>query len=110
MHKEDVSNTACAFIAGATVGASIALLFAPQAGPELRSSVRDFTRRAQDEWAHASERGESALDTIFQRGKEWVQNAMRKQATGSAEDMQSTEAAMGAAQPRGTARHTGQDK
>ena len=36
MHKEDVSTTTCAFIAGATVGAGIALLFAPQAGPELR--------------------------------------------------------------------------
>ena len=109
MHKEDVSNATFAFIAGATVGAGIALLFAPQAGPDFRSSVRDFTRRAQDEWAQASERGESALDTLFQHGKEWIQNALPKLRTGGARNIQSTEAFRGPAQPGGMAGDTGQD-
>lgn len=110
MHKEDVSHTAFAFIAGATVGAGVALLFAPQAGTEFRSSVRDYTRRAKEEWGHASERGESALDLLFQRGKDWIQRALPKQATGEARDNQSTEAVRGSAPPGGhTAGDTGQD-
>lgn len=111
MHKEKVSHAAFAFIAGATVGAGVALLFAPRTGSELRSSVRDYTRRAKGEWDQVSERGESALDTLAQRGKEWIQRAMPKQATGGAENSQSTEAAMGADQPGGhTAPETGPDK
>lgn len=111
MDQEEMSNTAFAFISGATVGAGVALLFAPRAGSELRSSVREYTRRAKDEWDQASQRGESALDTLAQRGKEWIQGAMGKQATGGAENSQRTEAAMGAAQTGDqTASHTVSDK
>ena len=82
MPKEDASQTAFAFIVGATVGAGVMLLFAPQAGSELRSSVRDYTRKAKDQWDEASAQGLSALDTVFQRGKEWIQGAMQNQAAG----------------------------
>ncbi|MCC2643480.1 MAG: hypothetical protein K0S45_3893 [Nitrospira sp.] len=77
VYKEEMSHTAFAFIAGATVGAGVALLFAPRAGSELRSSVREYTRRAKDEWDQASQLGDSALDTLAQRGKEWIQRATR---------------------------------
>jgi gas vesicle protein len=101
MYKEEMSQTAFAFIAGATVGAGVALLFAPRAGSELRSSVREYTRRAKDEWDQASQRGESALDTLAQRGKEWVQRAMPRKATGGADDGPSAETAMGSGQSGG---------
>ncbi len=57
MRKEEVSYTLFALIAGATVGAGIGLLFAPQAGPQFRSSVRDHLRKAKDEVDQASEEG-----------------------------------------------------
>ena len=101
MYKEEMSQTAFAFIAGATVGAGVALLFAPRAGSELRSSVREYTRRAKDEWDQASQRGESALDTLAQRGKEWIQRAMPRQATGGTDDGPQAETAMGAGQSGG---------
>ena len=99
MYKEEIARTAFAFLAGATVGAGVALLFAPRPGSELRSSVREYTRRAKDEWDQASQRGESALETLTQRGKEWIQGAMGKQATGGTEDRPSTEGTSGVARP-----------
>ena len=49
MHKEDFSGTLFALMAGATVGAGIGLLFAPQTGLQFRSSLRDLTRTAKDQ-------------------------------------------------------------
>ncbi|MEP7152856.1 MAG: YtxH domain-containing protein [Nitrospira sp.] len=109
MHKEDVSYAAFAFIAGATVGAGAMLLFAPQAGSDFRSSVRDYARRATDEWDKASEGGESTLDTVLQRGKEWIQSAMPKQ-DNLAEKAQMAGGPMGSGeQGARTAGDTGQD-
>ena len=48
MHKEDVSCTLFALMAGATVGAGVGLLFAPQAGSQFRSSRREYTRKAKN--------------------------------------------------------------
>ncbi len=79
MHKEDVSNTAFLFIAGATVGAGIALLFDPRAGSEIRLFVRQYARKATDEMDHMSGEGGSALGSMLQRGKEWIEGAMSKQ-------------------------------
>jgi hypothetical protein len=110
MDKEDVSHTAFAFIAGATVGAGVMLLLTPQAGSEFRSSVRDYTQRAKDEWGPASERGVNALETLFQRGIEWIQRALPKQGTGGGREIHGTEGALGSAQQRDhTAGNTGQD-
>lgn len=36
-----------AFVAGAVVGASVGLLFAPKAGAETRQQLADFSRRAR---------------------------------------------------------------
>jgi gas vesicle protein len=57
MHKEDVTCTLFALMAGATVGAGVGLLMAPQSGPQLRSSLRDLTRKAKDH-----------LDGVIQQG------------------------------------------
>ncbi|WP_447980010.1 YtxH domain-containing protein [Candidatus Nitrospira bockiana] len=58
-----------AFLAGAFIGAGIALLFAPQTGSELRGMLRSYANRAKDE---VVERGREAWDTAVERGKEYM--------------------------------------
>ena len=48
MDRSESGNLA-GFFAGALVGAGIALLFAPQAGAQLRGILRDYAARAKDE-------------------------------------------------------------
>lgn len=57
-----------AFIAGALIGAGVALLFAPQAGTETRGALRNYANRAKDE---LMEKGEEAWDAAIERGKEY---------------------------------------
>jgi gas vesicle protein len=59
-----------AFLAGALIGAGVALLFAPQTGSELRGILRSYANRAKDEMA---ERGREAWDTAVERGKEYME-------------------------------------
>jgi gas vesicle protein len=57
-----------AFLAGAFIGAGVALLCAPQAGTELRGILRDYANRAKDD---LMEKGQEAVDTVVERGKEY---------------------------------------
>ena len=57
-----------AFLAGALIGAGVALLFAPQPGPELRGRLRDYANRATDE---LMDKGQEAWDTAVERGREY---------------------------------------
>ena len=59
-----------AFLAGAFIGAGLALLFAPQTGTELRGILRNYASRAKDE---AFDRGREAWDTAVDRGREYVE-------------------------------------
>src|SRR5690348_4504285 len=68
-YDEDASGWS-AFIAGALIGAGVALLFAPQTGNELRGMLRSYASRAKDE---ALERGRAAWDTAVERGKEYYE-------------------------------------
>jgi gas vesicle protein len=69
---EDNEYTAMpAFLAGALIGAGIALLLAPQTGAELRGMLRNYGYRARDE---AYERGREAWDTAVERGKDYVES------------------------------------
>ena len=56
-----------AFLAGALIGAGVALLFAPQPGTELRGRLRDYANRATDDLL---DKGQGAWDTVVERGKE----------------------------------------
>lgn len=52
-----LSGSITLFLAGATVGAIAALLFAPQAGRETRTQLNEYGRRTSDtmnEWATAA--------------------------------------------------------
>ena len=44
----ELSTRACYFLLGGTVGALVALLFAPKSGRELRQDVADVTRKGVD--------------------------------------------------------------
>lgn len=57
-----------AFLAGALIGAGVALLFAPQRGAELRGMMRDYANRAKDD---LMDKGQEAWDTAVERGNEY---------------------------------------
>ena len=61
------------FIVGALVGAGVALLFAPQAGAQMRALLRDYTARAKDELDEAVDRGAEAWDSAKDRKQEFVE-------------------------------------
>lgn len=69
-YYEDDATGWSAFIAGALIGAGVALLFAPQTGSELRGRLRNYASRAKDE---AFERGRAAWDTAVERGREYYE-------------------------------------
>ena len=71
MHTEESSNWS-AFMAGAFIGAGIALLLAPQSGTELRSTLRDYASKAKDELDEATEQGRAAWDHAVDRGQVYV--------------------------------------
>jgi gas vesicle protein len=56
------------FLAGALIGAGIALMFAPQSGSTLRGTLRSYANRAKDD---LMEKGQEAWDTAVERGKEY---------------------------------------
>ena len=80
------------FLRGALVGAGVALLFAPQAGREIRGLLRDYVARAKEGFGEAVERGAEAWDEARERGQEFVaqgKEAVReagRQAQGVAEE------------------------
>ena len=59
-----------AFLAGALIGAGVALLFAPQPGTELRGRLRNYANRATDDLL---DKGQEAWDTVAERGKEFYE-------------------------------------
>jgi gas vesicle protein len=67
------SGNLSSFIAGALVGAGIALLFAPQSGSQMRGLLRDYAARAKDELDEAIDRGAGAWDSAREQGEELVE-------------------------------------
>ena len=61
------------FIAGALVGAGVALLFAPQSGSQMRGLLRDYAARAKDELDDVVDRGADAWDSAKDLGEEYVE-------------------------------------
>jgi len=67
------SGVASVFIGGALLGAGIALLFAPQSGPQLRGFLRDYATRAKEELDDLFDRGSEAIEDALESGKEFVE-------------------------------------
>ncbi len=61
------------YISGALVGAGLALLFAPQAGAQLRGSLRDSAARAKEELDEAIDHGAEVLDSAVEHGQTSVE-------------------------------------
>ena len=68
--RNDAGSKLTYFLAGAGIGAVIALLFAPKAGRELRGDIADATRRSMD-YANENARalGQRATD-MYSTGRE----------------------------------------
>src|SRR5207247_9615636 len=71
MHQDnDYSVGTAAFLAGALIGAGVALLLAPQSGAETRGMLRGYAGRAKDELKQRGQQVKSTLDKAMERGKE----------------------------------------
>jgi gas vesicle protein len=69
-HRARASVGWWAFLAGAFVGAGVALLMTPQTGSELRGVLQTYAGRTREKMR---ERGREAWDTAVERGKGYMQ-------------------------------------
>ncbi|MEO5925558.1 MAG: YtxH domain-containing protein [Bryobacteraceae bacterium] len=71
----DNSNKALWFVAGASIGATLAILFAPASGEETRRYIGSQARRGRE---RLSEAGRDAYDKgrdLFERGRDMADEA-----------------------------------
>ena len=73
MQPSNESGSLSVFLTGALIGAGVALLFAPQAGEQMRGLLRDYAARAKDELDDVVDQGTEALDSTVERGHEFVE-------------------------------------
>lgn len=76
-HENDGSSVAW-FLAGAAIGAAVALLYAPQPGRETREAIR---RRALDERERLAKSGREAIERgreLYERGKGLADEASQR--------------------------------
>ena len=103
MHEE--SNTypvgIVAFLAGACLGAGVALLLAPQSGAETRNLLRGYAGQAKDEMYKRGRAAKDKLDAALGRGTESYENVKKR----GHEALETGKETMRAAQ--GTAGHRG---
>ena len=69
--ENNSSTVAVAFLAGALMGAGVALLLAPQAGAELRGMLSSYASRAGED---LRERGQRTWATTVERGTEYLES------------------------------------
>lgn len=58
------------FMAGAAIGAGLALLFAPKSGSEMRETIADFAEDAVDRIKEYSKEAQEKIKTALEEGKE----------------------------------------
>jgi gas vesicle protein len=100
MAQENEGSSLAWFLAGAAIGAAVALLYAPQPGHETREALRrraleererlaksgreamergrELYERGKglaDEASQRFEKGKGAAADLYQRGKEWAEEA-----------------------------------
>jgi len=78
-----------AFLAGAFIGAGIALLLAPRSGSEVRGMLWDYANQAKDQ---IMDKGQEAWNTAVDQGKEYMdrgRETMREAGQTAREYMQS---------------------
>src|SRR6185369_4542931 len=60
------------FVAGAAVGAGLALLYAPKSGKEMRETIADLTEDAVDKIKEYAKDAQDKIKTVIEEGKEAV--------------------------------------
>lgn len=60
------------FVAGAAIGAGLALLYAPKTGQELRESLNDFAEDAVGKIKEYTKEAQEKIKTALEEGKEAV--------------------------------------
>lgn len=70
--KCDVSTgtVLVSFIAGAAIGAGLALLYAPKSGREMRENILDLTEDAVDKIKEYAKEAQEKIKTAVEDGKE----------------------------------------
>jgi len=75
MEEQEESNTLVWFLAGAVVGVSIAMLYAPQSGRDTRQFISDKTQQTKDAVGDSSRDLLDAGRDMFERGRRLVEDA-----------------------------------
>ncbi len=75
MADENGSDNLIWFLAGAAVGAAVALLFAPKTGRELRKMIRDKTAEGGDYVKDAGRDIYGKGRELYERGRELAEDA-----------------------------------
>ena len=66
-----------AFVAGVTVGVIAGLLFAPQAGPDIRKSLQDYAAHAMSDILETAMRtGKTYVEDLLQRSNAYLDRAV----------------------------------
>lgn len=64
------STVLVSFMAGAAIGAGLALLFAPKSGSEMRETIADLAEDAVDKIKEYSKEAQDKIKTAIEEGKE----------------------------------------
>lgn len=60
------------FVAGAAIGAGLALLYAPKSGQEMRETIADFAEDAVDKIKEYTKEAQQKIKTAIEDGKETI--------------------------------------
>ena len=75
MLKRNALEACLLLLTGMAVGATVAVLFAPESGAKTRKQLEKYARRtAEDLW----EQGQEAIETAADRGKEYFETGKEK--------------------------------
>ena len=75
MLKRNALEACLLLLTGMAIGATAAVLFAPESGAKTRKRVEKYARRtAEDLW----EQGQEAIETAVDRGKEYFETGKEK--------------------------------
>jgi gas vesicle protein len=73
--QEETSNTLGWFLAGAVIGAAVAILYAPKSGKETRQFIADTTQKGKEAVVDSSQSVLDAGRDMFERGRKLVEDA-----------------------------------
>ena len=73
--QEETTNILGWFLAGAVIGAAVAILYAPQSGKDTRQFIADTTQKGKDAVVESSQNVVDAGRDMFERGRKLVEDA-----------------------------------